>query len=224
MDLLIPDIKKNIRIQPTDALIVVDIQNDFMPYGALPVEEGDLVVPGINELVSRFWSKRASIILTQDWHTRNHQSFASAHSGKRPYETYSANGIGPVLWPDHCVQGTFGADFHRDLDTTPARLVIRKGFNPEIDSYSAFVENDKNTETGLSGYLRTIGIKRVFLCGLAMDYCVFYSSIDGKKLGFTVVVIIDLTKPVGAPEGIVERSLREMTDRGVNFTIAKELA
>jgi nicotinamidase/pyrazinamidase len=217
-------IEKNIRIRSSDAIIIVDVQNDFMPHGALPVAEGDLIVPGINRLVEKFCRTGSSIVLTQDWHTPNHQSFASAHEGKKPYEPYSARGIGPILWPDHCVQGTRGADFHHDLNTKLARLIIRKGSNPQVDSYSAFVENDHKTETGLSGYLRTIGTKRIFTCGLALDYCVFYSSIDGKRLGFDVVFIIDLTRPVGAPQGIVSRVLDEMTAKGIVFTNASEIA
>jgi nicotinamidase/pyrazinamidase len=216
-------ITKHMVTQTGDALIIVDVQNDFMPYGALPVAEADLIVPGINRLAEKFSGSGRTIVLTQDWHTPNHKSFASAHLGKKPYDPYSAEGIGPILWPDHCVQGTTGANFHPDLNTKLARLIIRKGSNPEIDSYSAFVENDRKTETGLSGYLRAIGTKRIFICGLALDYCVFYSAIDGKKLGFNVVFIIDLTRPVGAPEGIVPRVLEEMTARGITFTNTREI-
>nr|MDO8133362.1 bifunctional nicotinamidase/pyrazinamidase [Candidatus Njordarchaeum guaymaensis] len=216
-------IKKDIEIQPNDALIIVDVQNDFMPHGALPVAEGDLIVLEINQLAEKFYEAGNCIALTQDWHPPNHQSFASAHKGKKPYEPYSTEGIGPILWPDHCVQATHGADFHPDLETRFGRLIIRKGANPKIDSYSAFVENDKKTETGLSGFLRTVGIKRIFLCGLALDYCVFYTSTDGKKLGFNTMFVIDLTKPVGAPEGIVSRVLEEMTAKGIIFTKASEI-
>ncbi len=216
-------ITKDIGIHSNDALIIIDVQNDFMPHGALPVAEGDLIVPGINQLVVKFYGVASSVILTQDWHTPNHHSFASAHKGKKPYAPYSAEGIGPILWPDHCVRGTAGADFHPELDTKLARLIIRKGTNPKIDSYSAFIENDKKTETGLSGYLRTIGIKRIFLCGLALDYCVFYSAMDGKKLGFDPVLLIDLTRPVGTPEGIVSRVLEEMTAADIAFTNANQI-
>lgn len=216
-------ISKHLITQPGDALIIVDVQNDFMPYGGLPVAEADLIVPGINRLAEKFSTAGRTIVLTQDWHTPNHESFASAHRGGKPYDPYSAEGIGPILWPDHCVQGTTGADFHPDLNTKLARLIIRKGSNPKIDSYSAFVENDKKTETGLSGYLHAIGIKRIFTCGLALDYCVFFSSIDGKRLGFNVVFIIDLTRPVGAPEGIVSRVLEEMTAKDIVFTNASEI-
>jgi nicotinamidase/pyrazinamidase len=210
-------------IRPNDALIIVDVQNDFMPGGALPVVEGDLIVPGVNQLADKLHAAGGSIILTQDWHTPNHESFASSHKGKKPYEPYSAEGIGPILWPDHCVRGTTGAEFSPSLNTKFARLIIRKGTNPKIDSYSAFIENDKKTETGLSGYLRTIGIKRIFLCGLALDYCVFYSAMDGKKLGFDTFLVSDLTRPVGAPEGIVPRVLREMSASGIVFSDSREM-
>jgi nicotinamidase/pyrazinamidase len=216
-------IRRDMGINQNDALIIVDVQNDFMPNGALPVAEGDLIVPGVNKLVEKFHVAGCSIVLTQDWHTPNHRSFASAHKGKKPYEPYSSEGIGPILWPDHCVRGTEGADFHPDLVTKFARLIIRKGANPKIDSYSAFIENDKKTETGLSGYLRTIGIKRILLCGLALDYCVFYSAIDGKNLGFNAVLVIDLTRPVGKPEGIVSRVLEKMTVEGIFFTNSSEI-
>jgi nicotinamidase/pyrazinamidase len=223
MDIADVKIRKDMKIQPEDALLIVDVQNDFMPYGALLVAEGDTIIPGINRLTEKFHKTRNCIILTQDWHPPNHQSFASAHEGKKPYDEYSTKGIGPILWPDHCVQGTGGADFHPDLMTRSARVIIRKGTNPNIDSYSAFLENDKRTETGLSGLLHTIGAKRIFLCGLALDYCVFYTSIDGKRLGFDAVFVIDLTRPVGAPEGIVSRVLEEMTKRGIIFTKASEI-
>jgi nicotinamidase/pyrazinamidase len=221
----VPEVKieKDIGIGPNDGLVIIDVQKDFMPGGALPVLEGDLIVPGINKLIARFHATGNSIVLTQDWHTPDHQSFASAHRGKRPYEPFSSDGIGPILWPDHCVRGTSGAEFHRDLNTEFAKLIIRKGANPKIDSYSAFIENDKKTETGLSGYLRTIGVRRIFLCGLALDYCVFYTSIDGRNLGFDVVLAIDLTRPVGAPEGIVDRTVRDMTAKGVIFTSANQV-
>jgi nicotinamidase/pyrazinamidase len=222
----LPEVKiaKDIGIGSKDALVIIDVQKDFMPSGALPVVEGDLVVPGINKLIEKFHAAENSIVLTQDWHTPDHQSFASSHEGKKPYEPFSTDGIGPILWPDHCVRGTSGAEFHRALNTEFARLIIRKGANPKIDSYSAFIENDKKTETGLSGYLRTIGVKRIFLCGLALDYCVFYTAMDGKNLGFDVVLAIDLTRPVGAPEGIVDRALLDMTAKGIVFTNANQVS
>lgn len=216
-------IKKDIKIQPTDALIIVDVQNDFMPSGALPVAEGDLIVPGINKLGEKFFKAGNLMVYTQDWHPPDHHSFASAHEGKEPYEPYSTEGIGPILWPDHCVRDTIGADFHPDLIGWSGMYILRKGTNPMIDSYSAFIENDKKTETELSVYLRAKGIERIFLCGLALDYCVFYSAMDGKKLDFDVVFVIDLTRPVGSPEGIVSHALEEMTAEGIIFTNSGEI-
>ena len=171
----------------TDALLVIDVQNDFCPEGALAVPKGDEVVPVVNRLISRF----AHVLLTQDWHPPGHRSFASAHAGRRPFETAELSYGTQVLWPDHCVQGTEGADFHRDLEDGKAELVLRKGFRPEIDSYSAFFENDRKTPTGLSGYLRTRGFKQLFMVGLATDFCVHYSAVDGAALGFEVVVLED---------------------------------
>lgn len=221
----ISDVKitKDIKIHPTDALIIVDMQNDFMPSGALPVAEGDLIVPGINKLSSKFFDAGNLIIYTQDWHPPDHQSFASAHEGKEPYEPYSTEGIGPILWPDHCIRDTPGADFHPDLIIHYGMVTWHKGTNPKIDSYSAFLENDKKTETGLSEYLNAKDIKRILLCGLALDYCVYFSAMDGKKLGFDVVFVIDLTKAVGAPEGSVSNALEEMNAEGIIFTNSEEI-
>lgn len=216
-------IKKGIEIQPNDALIIVDMQNDFMPSGALPIAEGDLIVPGINKLSRKFFDAGNFIVYTQDWHPPDHQSFASSHEGKEPYDPYSTEGIGPILWPDHCIRDTTGADFHPDLMGYSGMMWWQKGTNPELDSYSAFIENDKKTETGLSAHLHAKGIERIFLCGLALDYCVFYSAMDGKKLGFDVVFVIDLTKPVGAPEGSVSNALEEMTAEGIIFTNSEEI-
>lgn len=171
----------------TDALLVIDVQNDFCPEGALAVPKGDEVVPVVNRLIPRF----AHVLLTQDWHPPGHRSFASAHAGKKPFETAEMPYGTQVLWPDHCVQETEGADFHWDLEDGKAELILRKGFRPEIDSYSAFFENDRKTPTGLSGYLRTRGFKRLFMVGLATDFCVHYSAVDGAALGFEVVVLED---------------------------------
>ena len=173
------------HIHPDDLLLVIDVQNDFCPGGALAVGEGDAVVPVINRLARRF----AHVVLTQDWHPSGHSSFASSHSGAAPFETI-AMPYGPqTLWPDHCVQGTSGAAFHPQLSTERAELVIRKGFRSEIDSYSAFYENDRRTPTGLAGYLRERELKRIFMVGLATDYCVHYSAVDACRLGFETIVI-----------------------------------
>lgn len=168
----------------TDALIIVDAQNDFCPGGALEVPEGDAVVPAINAMMDDF----AVIVLTQDWHPPRHGSFASEHPGRAPMETVQLPYGEQVLWPDHCVQGSRGAAFHPDLRTDPAQLVIRKGFRRAIDSYSAFFENDHRTRTGLEGYLRERGVERLTVAGLATDFCVKFSALDAARLGFEVTV------------------------------------
>jgi nicotinamidase/pyrazinamidase len=170
-----------------DVLIVVDIQNDFCPGGALAVPRGDEVVPIVNRLAARF----RHVVLTQDWHPRGHSSFASSHHHKKPFETIAASYGPQVLWPDHCVQGTPGATFHRALDIPHAALVVRKGMDAAIDSYSALYENDRKTPTGLTGYLRERGFSRVFLTGLALDFCVRYSAEDARREGFAVFVVED---------------------------------
>lgn len=186
------------RLQPqdidrrSDALLVIDVQNDFCPGGGLAVTDGDAVVPVINRLMPHF----DEVLLTQDWHPAGHGSFASAHPGRAAFETARLAYGEQTLWPDHCVQGTPGADFHRDLNTTPARLIIRKGFRPGIDSYSAFFENDRSTPTGLAGYLRERGLKRLFLCGLATDYCVAYSALDARAERFEAVVLLDACRAI----------------------------
>ena len=172
-------------IADSDVLLVVDVQNDFCPSGQLPVPHGDDVVPIINRLARRF----RHVVLTQDWHPAGHHSFASSHPGRHPFETVTLAYGQQILWPDHCVQGTQGAAFHPKLVTDKAQLVIRKGFRPAIDSYSAFYENDKATPTGLAGYLRERGLKRIFMVGLATDYCVYYSALDARRLGFDTVVV-----------------------------------
>jgi len=168
-----------------DLLLVIDVQNDFCPGGALAVGDGDAVVPVINRLSHRF----NHVVLTQDWHPVGHGSFASAHAGSAPFQTVTMSYGEQTLWPDHCVQATSGAAFHPQLSTERAELVIRKGFRSEIDSYSAFYENDRRTPTGLSGYLRDRGFQRLFLVGLATDYCVHYSAVDARRLGFETVVV-----------------------------------
>ena len=175
-----------------EALVVIDVQNDFCPGGALAVPEGDAVVAPINALMGAF----DAVILTQDWHPAGHSSFASEHPGKAPMETIDMPYGPQVLWPDHCVQGSPGAAFHPDLETTRADLIIRKGFRREIDSYSAFFENDHETPTGLEGYLRTRGIDALTMVGLATDFCVNFSAVDAAKLGFAVTVREDLCRGI----------------------------
>jgi nicotinamidase/pyrazinamidase len=176
----------------TQALLVIDVQNDFCPGGALAVSGGDDIVTGINALMAEF----PAVILTQDWHPADHLSFASRHPGRAPMEMTEMPYGPQVLWPDHCIQGSHGAEFHADLDTTRADLIIRKGFRREIDSYSAFFENDQTTPTGLEGYLRNRGISKLTLVGLATDFCVNFSAVDAAKLGFTVEMRSDLTRAI----------------------------
>ncbi|GAB1478493.1 bifunctional nicotinamidase/pyrazinamidase [Paracoccaceae bacterium] len=173
-------------MRPADeALIVIDVQNDFCPGGALAVAGGDEIIPRINALMEEF----QTVVLTQDWHPANHASFAANHPGAAPF-SLTEMPYGPqVLWPVHCVQGTEGAAFHPGLRTDPAQLVIRKGFRPGIDSYSAFFENDRSTATGLDGYLRSRGISRLVLVGLTTDYCVAYSAADAARLGFAATIL-----------------------------------
>ncbi|KON26902.1 hypothetical protein AC481_06345 [miscellaneous Crenarchaeota group archaeon SMTZ-80] len=206
----------SVKINDKDALVIVDIQNDFMPDGALSVKGGDEIIDPINQFSNKFHKTENVVILTQDWHPPKHLSFASSHN-KRPYEPYESEGIGPILWPDHCVQGSNGARFHDTLETKFANAIIRKGYHPTIDSYSAFIENDGKTYTGLSGYLKVLGKKRVFICGLALDYCVYYSAIDGRNLGFEIVVLVDLSKAINSPPGHLSSALKQMVEIGVNF-------
>lgn len=196
-----------------DALLVVDVQNDFCSGGALAVSDGEAVVPAVNRLFARF----DCVVLTQDWHPAGHASFAGSHPGRSPYESIEL-AYGPqTLWPDHCVQGTRGAQFHDALNTAPANLVIRKGFRPQIDSYSSFFENDRATPTGLAGYLRDRGRTRVFLCGLATDYCVAYSAIDARSQGFEAVVLLDACRAIDL-DGSLDAALSRMRDEGVTLS------
>src|ERR1700727_458929 len=186
-------------LEPTDALLIIDVQNDFMPGGALAVEDGDAIVPIINALAQRF----DHVILTQDWHPTQHISFATTHT-KQPYETIDAPYGSQTLWPEHVLQHTVGAAFHPALHIPHAELILRKGFRRHIDSYSAFLENDHRTPTGLAGYLRERHLTRLFLCGLAYDFCVRYSAIDGKQLGFETIVLEDATRPVNLQDSIAQ--------------------
>ena len=196
---------------PDHALIVIDVQNDFCPGGALAVPDGDAVVPAINALMADF----AAVVLTQDWHPAGHSSFASAHAGAAPYDMAQMPYGPQVLWPDHCVQGTAGAAFHPGL-LTGADLILRKGFNPGIDSYSAFFENDRTTTTGLEGYLRTRGIAAVTLVGLATDFCVAYSATDAARLGFAVTVIPALCRAIDL-NGSLAAAMAAMQAAGVRL-------
>ena len=193
-----------------DVLLVVDIQNDFCPGGALAVPGGGEIVPAVNRLSRDF----AHVVLTQDWHPPGHSSFASAHPGTAPFATVTMPYGAQILWPDHCVQGSDGAAFHPGLDIPHAELIVRKGFHKTIDLYSAFQENDRKTPTGLASYLRERGFERVTLCGLATDFCVLYSALDGRAAGFAATVVLDSCRGLDV-DGSLIRALDEMRSAGV---------
>ncbi len=193
------------------ALLIVDVQNDFCPGGALPVSNGDEVVPIINRIINSF----DVVVATQDWHPQDHISFASNHSGKNPFDQIDIKGTMLTLWPDHCVAGSPGADFHPSLNTMHIQSIIRKGISSGMDSYSAFLENDRITPTGLEGYLKNLGINTIYLCGLATDYCVFFSAIDGLSLGFITKVILDACRGIDIPPGSMQQKIDEMIRKGI---------
>ena len=196
----------------TDALIVIDVQNDFCPGGALAVTGGDEIVTGINALMDEFHA----VILTQDWHPAGHSSFASSHSDKAPFEMTQMPYGPQVLWPDHCIQGSVGADFHPDLNSNRADMIVRKGFRPAIDSYSAFFENDHETPTGLHGYLQERGISKLTTVGLATDFCVNFSAVDAAKLGYDVLLREGLCRAIDM-NGSLEAAMDGMRDAGVRI-------
>lgn len=196
----------------TDALIVIDLQNDFCPGGALGVSGGDEILPLINAMIR----DTEHVVLTQDWHPAGHSSFASSHPGSQPYQTITMPYGEQTLWPDHCIQGSHGADFHSGLAWNKAELVIRKGFRPEIDSYSAFFENDHVTPTGLAGYLRERSIEAITLAGLATDFCVAFSALDAVKRGFGVTVRLDACRGIDL-NGSVDVMLGRMREAGVTL-------
>jgi nicotinamidase/pyrazinamidase len=209
----------SINTDHRDVLLVVDIQNDFCPGGQLGVPHGDEVVPVVNQLGRAF----RHVVLTQDWHPPDHLSFASAHPGKNPYETVELSYGPQILWPDHCVQATPGAEFHEDLDIPRAELVLRKGYHREIDSYSAFFENDRTTHTGLAGYLRERGFTRVFLAGLALDFCVRYSAEDARAIGFDVVVIEDACRGIDIDDSLA-KTYQKLADLEVGCVLSNMIA
>ncbi|MDJ0609401.1 MAG: bifunctional nicotinamidase/pyrazinamidase [Kiloniellales bacterium] len=210
---------EKIARQPGDVFLVIDVQNDFCPGGALAVPDGDQVVPVINRLMAAF----DHVLMTQDWHPRGHGSFASSHGGRQPFETVEMPYGAQTLWPDHCVQGTPGAAFHDALDTDRAELIVRKGFDPAIDSYSAFYENDRKTATGLSGYMKTRGFRRVFAAGLATDFCVHFSAVDAAREGFETLVIEDACRAIDL-EGSLAAARQAMTEAGVRMVGADAIA
>ncbi len=195
-----------------EVLIIVDVQNDFCPGGALAVPDGDAIIPLVNRLAGEF----AHVVLTQDWHPAGHSSFASAHPGREAFETVEAPYGAQTLWPDHCVQGTPGAAFHPALAVPHAELVLRKGFRREIDSYSAFRENDRRTPTGLTAYLRERGFERLTLCGLATDYCVLFSALDAREAGFAVELAAKACRGIDL-DGSLARAMRAMAEAGVSI-------
>jgi len=193
-----------------DALIVVDVQNDFCPGGRLAVQKGDEVVPLVNELAKRF----ENVVLTQDWHPSGHSSFATSHPGTKPFDSIKLAYGEQVLWPDHCLQGSDGAALHKDLAVCHAQLVVRKGWRKEVDSYSAFLEADRKSRTGLEGYLEERGIKRVFVCGLATDFCVAWTALDARKLGFDSAVVEDACRAIDM-QGSLAAAREKMKKAGV---------
>ncbi|MFZ5956549.1 bifunctional nicotinamidase/pyrazinamidase [Pseudomonas knackmussii] len=195
-----------------DLLLVIDVQNDFCAGGALAVPDADAVVPVINRLAERF----EHVVLTQDWHPADHQSFAANHSGRQPFDSIALAYGEQTLWPVHCVQGTAGAAFHPQLALTKAELVLRKGYRSAIDSYSAFYENDRRTPTGLAGYLRERGIRRLFLVGLATDYCVLYSALDARREGFEAVLLLDACRGLDL-DGSLAKAVQAMREAGVEI-------
>jgi nicotinamidase/pyrazinamidase len=206
------------RIDAHDVLIVTDVQNDFCPGGALAVPRGDEVIEPIHRIAPLF----QHIVLTQDWHTPDDSSFAASHLGKKPFESIELSYGAQTLWPEHCVQGTHGAEFHPALGLPQAELVLRKGFRPQIDSYSAFFENDRATATGLAGYLRERGLNRVFLAGLAYDYCVGYSALDARRLGLEAFVLRDACRAIDL-NGSVAAIEAEFAKAGVVVTESSRL-
>ena len=208
-----------VRTRPGDALVIVDPQNDFCPGGALAVAGGDQIMAGIADLANRF----GLVVVTQDWHSPDHKSFASNHRGGAPFATLEMAYGAQVLWPDHCVRGTAGADFHPALAPAVdrAQLILRKGSNPEVDSYSAFYENDRKTATGLAGYLRERGVRRCVFVGLAYDFCVAYSALDAVREGFEALVVKELTRAIAMPAAsggtTVEEAERRFAEAGVEL-------
>ena len=205
-------------------LLIIDVQNDFCPGGALAVTDGSGVIPPLNALSAALAARGGRVAATQDWHPVGHVSFASSHNGRNPGETVDTALVnGQVLWPDHCVQGTNGAAFHEGLDLKPVSLIVRKGFRKELDSYSAFFENDRCTSTGLEGGIKQMNIETVIIGGLATDYCVFYSAMDSRRLGFNTIVVSDAVRGVGIPEGSVENAVSAMKANGIEFVPSAEL-
>ena len=202
-----------------EALIIVDVQNDFIPGGALEVNEGDQIVPVINKIQKEF----EFIVATQDFHPSNHGSFAANHPGKKVGEFVGLGGLNQILWPVHCVQGTFGAEFHKDLDREKWKAVFQKGTNPEVDSYSGFFDNARRGDTGLGDFLKSNGIKKVYICGLALDYCVKFTALDAQSLGFETVLIVDATRAVNIDPMDGDFAIEELAKSKIRIINSHEL-
>lgn len=205
-------------ISPRTALLVIDVQNDFIPGGQLAVPEGDLIVPLINRLAGQF----KQVVIAQDWHPAGHASFASSHPGRQPYDVIQLPYGEQTLWPDHCIQGSRGAEFHSGLDLPHAQLIIRKGCNPDIDSYSAFLEADRVTTTGLAGYLKERGVDTVYMVGLALDFCVMFSALDARAAGFNAFVVLDACRAIDL-NGSLASAIERMQVAGVGLIQSTEL-
>jgi nicotinamidase/pyrazinamidase len=209
----------SIRPDDASALLVIDVQNGFLPGGSLAVKDGEQVVPVINRMAKAFFN----VVITQDWHTAGHVSFASSHSGKKPFETIDLPYGKQVLWPDHCVQGTDSADLSKDLSIPHAGLVIRKGFHRDVDSYSAFTEADGKTTTGLAAYLKARQLKKVFVAGLATDFCVAWTALDARKAGFETYVVEDACRGIDA-DGSLAKAWADMAKAGINRIQSSDIA
>ena len=205
-------------ISPRTALLVIDVQNDFIPGGQLAVPEGDRIVPLINRLAEQF----KQVVIAQDWHPAGHASFASSHPGRQPYDVIQLPYGEQTLWPDHCIQGSHGAEFHSGLNLPHAQLIIRKGCNPDIDSYSAFLEADRVTTTGLAGYLKERGIDTVYMVGLALDFCVMFSALDARAAGFNTFVVLDACRAIDM-NGSLASAIERMQVAGVGLIQSTEL-
>ncbi|WDR35840.1 bifunctional nicotinamidase/pyrazinamidase [Pseudomonas serboccidentalis] len=206
------------QMSPRTVLLVIDVQNDFTPGGQLAVPEGDQIVPLINRLGGLF----KQVVIAQDWHPTGHASFASSHPGRKPYDVIQLPYGEQTLWPQHCVQGTTGAEFHPKLDLPHAQLIIRKGCNPDIDSYSAFLEADRRTTTGLAGYLKERGIDTVYMVGLALDFCVMFSALDARAAGFNAFVVLDACRAIDM-EGSLAAAMERMQTAGVGLIQSNQL-
>ena len=205
-------------------LLIIDVQNDFCPGGTLAVQDGDGVIAPLNTLSRAFAKNGGRVAVTQDWHPPGHVSFASSHSGKKPGDIIDTNAVqGQLLWPDHCVQGSVGAAFHRELELNTVNLFFRKGYRPQLDSYSAFFENDHSTSTGLEGAIKQMNIETVIMGGLATDYCVLYSAMDCRRLGFNTIIISDAVRGVDYPPGSSEKAINDMRAVGIDFIDSAQL-